>query len=266
MISSEFFQDQFRLWCPQLKRLLWNPPYSNELPAFPCPACREGHLISDKKDLLKSESGPSIRAHGHEAWDPEWIEERFVALLRCNSPSCGDVVGLVGKGSYLEGYVTHGDGSWEQVATPTYTPISFWEAPPIIRVCEECPDSVLDQLKRSFPQYWLDLSACANAIRSTVEILLTERGIPRETEGKHGRKVWINLHDRVVMFKTGNDAAAELLLAIKVLGNAGSHGDELRIDDLLDAYEVLEHVIDIVYSTKATRAAAVAAKLKARLE
>lgn len=193
------------------------------------------------------------------------MDERFSTLSRCNNPSCGYVVGAVGRVSFSESYSTLPNGEWDVDVVPLFTPMAFWEAPPIIRVCVECPEDVDAQLKRSFPLYWIDRRACANAVRITVEILLTERGVPETTTDRHGKPVRINLHHRIEKFRAKNQAAAELLLAIKMLGNVGSHGDDVTMDDLLDAYEILDHVIDAIYSTRAIRAATLASGLTARL-
>lgn len=248
-----------------MNRTLWCPPYRGSLPSFPCPACREGHLLSSADDLREAETGESKRAHGHEAWDPEWVDERFSTLFRCNNPNCGHVVGAAGTVSVRESPSTLPNGDWDMEYVPLFTPMAFWEAPPIIRPCAECPEDVAAQLSRSFPLYWLDRSACANAVRATVETMLTERGIPETTTNRQDKIVRISLHDRIEKFKAMNQAAADLLLAIKVLGNVGSHGDDVTVDDLLDAYEILDHVVDTVYSTRAERAARLASELTARL-
>lgn len=207
----------------------------------------------------------SKRAHSHEAWDYEWVDKRFSTLLMCNNPNCGHVVGTVGTVSFTESYSTLPNGEYDMDVVPMYTPMAFWETPPIIRSCADCPEDVGAHLNRSFSLYWQDRSACANAIRATVETILTERGVPETTTNRLGKMVRINLHTRIEKFRAMNQAAADLLQAIKVLGNVGSHGDEVSADDLLDAYEILDHVIDTVYNTRAERAAMLASKLTARL-
>lgn len=248
-----------------MNRSLWRPPYRGSLPSFPCPACEQGHLLSSADNFRQAETGESKRAHDHEAWEPEWVVERFSTLFRCNNPNCGHVVGAAGIVSTEESYSTLPNGEWDVEYVPLFTPMAFWEAPPIIRACAECPEDVDAQLQRSFPLYWIDRGACANAVRATVEILLTERGVPDTTTDRHGKTVRISLHHRIEKFRVMNQAAADLLLVIKLLGNVGSHGDDVTVDDLLDAYEILDHVIDAVYNTRAERAARLASELTARL-
>jgi hypothetical protein len=193
------------------------------------------------------------------------MDSRFSALMLCNNPNCAHIVAVIGTVSFDLEHSYLPNGGWDTEAVPLFTPMAFWEAPPLIRVRTDYPEDVDGQLKRSFPLYWLDRGACANAIRATVETLLTERGVPETTVNLHGNTVRISLHDRIVKFQATDPAAAALLLAIKLLGNAGSHGDDVTRDDLLDAYEIVDHVIDTIYNTRAAHAATLASALTARL-
>lgn len=217
------------------------------------------------EDIQEMETGASQQARSHDAWEPNWIASRFTALLRCNNPGCGHVVAVLGTVSFDENYATNPDGSWERDVLSFYTPTAFWEAPPIIRTCPECPGEVVDQLHRSFALYWLDHGACANAIRAAVEAILTERNVPTTMVNRDGKEVRISLHGRIEKFAASDSITAELLLVIKLLGNVGSHGDEVTKEDLLDAYDIVEHVIDTLYSTRAAQVAGIASELKARL-
>ena len=44
----------------------------------------------------------------------------------------------------------------------------------------------------------------------------------------------------------------DLILAIKWLGNAGTHdgGAKVTLDDVMDAYELTDHILQEVYSPK----------------
>ena len=75
----------------------WFASFSrNEVPAFPCPRCRKATLKLDLKTLVSEETGAYKANKKHEAWEPEWIEERFIALLRCSVAKCGEVVAVSG--------------------------------------------------------------------------------------------------------------------------------------------------------------------------
>ena len=82
-----------------------------------------------------------------------------------------------------------------------------------------------------------------------MEALLTERGVARHFNNTKNKRKLLSLHNRIVKFRAKNAASAEALLAIKWLGNEGSHStpEGLGFEDLLDAYELFEHVIEQIY-------------------
>ena len=175
------------------------------------------------------------------------------------------MVGVTGKISYESGHEYLPNGDWEPTLYALYTPLAFAEAPPVIRVCEGCPESVSAELDRSFALYWMDRRSCATAIRSAVELLLDERSIPRKVERKPERYSRLPLHDRIVRFRENDPEPAKLLLAIKVIGNVGTHGEDIAFNDLLTGYEILDHVIDLIYSGRAARISGLADEVLARL-
>jgi len=54
------------------------------------------------------------------------------------------------------------------------------------------------------------------------------------------------------------------LMALKWLGNSGSHSGEVSRDDLLDAFEILEHALAELLEQKSERIAALAKKMTAK--
>jgi hypothetical protein len=57
------------------------------------------------------------------------------------------------------------------------------------------------------------------------------------------------LHDRILSFKNKHSQsdAADFLLAIKWLGNAGSHVGRITKDDVLDGFDMLEVALDKIF-------------------
>ena len=105
------------------------------------------------------------------------------------------------------------------------------------------------ELTKAFGLYWSDRGSSANRLRAATETLLSERRVPRFTINRNRKRVRISLHDRIEIFKARDADSAEYLLAIKWLGNTGSHYglDEFSDDDLLDGFELFEHVVERVY-------------------
>lgn len=67
-------------------------------------------------------------------------------------------------------------------------------------------------------------------------------------------KTGYTLHKRIERFKIKNPEQAESLMAIKWIGNSGSHTNRsLTKDDILDSFEILEHVTTKLYETDTKR-------------
>jgi hypothetical protein len=80
-----------------------------EWPVWPCPECYEGRLVLQAQSLKQIEHGHSANAHGHEAWEPEWISKQFSALLKCNLPECGEAVSVAGSVTVKESQSNYED-------------------------------------------------------------------------------------------------------------------------------------------------------------
>ena len=75
-----------------MKRELWKPPFKT-FPSWPCPTCDTGTVALIDETLKFAETGPSENAREHFAWEPEWLDERFVAMLVCNNAGAVTVTG-----------------------------------------------------------------------------------------------------------------------------------------------------------------------------
>lgn len=229
-------------------RTLWKEQIRT-WPVWPCPHCGSIALSINKDTLVTEETGTSRAAHSHDAWEVSWISERFTAQLLCGNGSCGNVVVVCGNVQCDEHMLYDHEGLTQGEILRTYVPRYFYEPLPVFPIEQECPDAVGDELRKSFGLLWCDVSSAANRLRVAVEALLTERGIKRTTINKGGKRQSLTLHSRILDFKSNEPDAADTLLAIKWLGNEGSHAgtEALSVEDLLDAYELFEHAIEQVY-------------------
>jgi hypothetical protein len=206
-----------------------------------------------KGSLQKAEAGDSQRAHQHEAWDPDWIKTRFVVLFRCTNDKCGEVVTCSGDSEVSEEYSNDPDGKevreWLDIFTPShfYPPLRFFNLP------AECPEEVIHHLDRAFATAWSDTASTANAMRTALEAILTERSIPRTSINKKRKRVPLSLHHRIEKYVAKDTENSDLLLALKWLGNEGSHahGEPSGITELLEGFRVFEHVIEHIYVNRA---------------
>lgn len=81
-----------------------------------------------------------------------------------------------------------------------------------------------------------------------VELLLDALRIKKLTINKHGKRMRLCLHDRIVSMKSKYPTVHNKLLAIKWLGNEGSHPGTLTRDLVFDALDIFESVLDKLYS------------------
>jgi hypothetical protein len=82
---------------------------------------------------------------------------------------------------------------------------------------------------------------------------MDERGIARRFRTKKGKLEDLSLHARIERFAKKNPNVGNTLIAIKWLGNTGSHSPDLKANDVLDAFELLLHAIEEIYESKTVR-------------
>ena len=225
------------------------------LPDWPCPTCGKGHLKSSKENLLSKETGPSKAAHEHDAWDPEWIDSRFAGLLTCNFANCGELVAILGNVSVVEDYGHDHDGNPTQEYNERYAPRSLSPAPLLIRPPADTPELVQGALKEASSLIWQSAEGAANQVRQAVEHLMDEQSVTKSAPG-----AYLSLHNRIKEFENKDAKNAEILLAVKWLGNSGSHAGGLTREDLFDAFDMVELVLVNLYDTTT---ATIMAKVKA---
>jgi hypothetical protein len=64
---------------------------------------------------------------------------------------------------------------------------------------------------------------------------------------KNRKKVPMTLHSRLELFKLKNPDLGDKLIAIKWLGNSGSHNSVLKASDVINGYALFEHVIREIF-------------------
>jgi len=219
-------------------------PFSkNSLPAWHCPTCGDGVLALEPNSLRKEETRDSKNARSHDAWEPDWIHSRFDAVLRCGSPNCRDVVMLLGHTEWFEYYDEEHGQNIEEALMPTYF------EPPVmpIQIPRECPEAVRNSVSVAAQLLWTNPPAAGNALRTALEALLSHKKILQRGKDRKGKSFSLKLHARIELFQKKEPRIGEILLAIKWLGNVGSHSNELSKKDVLDGFELLEHALEEMF-------------------
>lgn len=207
----------------------------------PCPSCNIGTLeIPSNDGVLKTETESSKEMNSYGGY--YYSDYLFSIHMKCDN--CKEVV--VVSGFMSEENFPSDEEKGNQISV---TPILYYPAPKIINIPESCPKSVEKILNETFRLFWLDLGSCANKIRIAIEVLLNEQGVA-QTKQKENKNVDLSLHSRLELFEKINPDTARHLMAIKWIGNAGSHFFEIDNEAVLDAYELLEYSLEKLYDDR----------------
>lgn len=108
----------------------------------------------------------------------------------------------------------------------------------IIRCKLPVPKPIRQCLELSFSLYYTDLQMCATYLRKTIEAVLTHQKLSHESL-------------KCKIDKVENKWLKSLLTGIKDLGNTSTHANynskKITRADVLDAYEILEEIMDEYY-------------------
>jgi len=236
----------------------------SHVPAWACPVCREGRLTLGKDSLISKENAESRRDHDHDAWDLDWIRLVFSCVFHCSNEKCKQPVACSGSGSVESNDYIDDDGDWAQDIEEWYTPQFFHPALKLMDLPESCPPKVVEYLCESFASVYANPSAALNSARTALEALMTSLGVKRFSIG-NGKKRSIPLHQRIQLLPEKYKDQREMLVAVKWLGNVGSHdGDKASTADVMLAYDMLEHVLSEIYEERSKKLRALAASVNRR--
>jgi len=238
-----------------ITRTIWKNWFRTEdVPAWPCPTCNKGILIGGKKDIKVYENVTSAAYRRDSDWEPYWISGHFTGVLKCNNEKCEERVVVSGEMAVDEAheYDTEFQG-WNFSYIEVLKPQIFIPSLNIFQFHKDVPKQISEAIGESFKLFWIDSSSCGNKIRTIIEIIMDEQKIAKTYTSK-GKRKGHSLHKRIELFKNVKVEEGELLMAIKWIGNSGSHWEhELTKDDTLDAYEILEHCITKLYEKDSQR-------------
>ena len=204
-----------------------------------CPRCDRQTLQMRKGTRSREESRKSRDAVSQTGWDPDWIHGIFSALVECAASGCREVISVAG--TYGTEHV-HPDEYEER-----FYPRFFCPPIPLIDVPVGTPRSVRDILDEAFAVFWVSNGGCANRLRVLVERILDAKRVPKTKVGKGGKRKRMCAHDRIKLLRGRQKDIGEALLALKFLGNEGSHESKLIKEDVLDAFQIVEHVLSKLY-------------------
>jgi len=206
-----------------------------------CPYCVEGRLELDNARLRIEEYENSKKKRGIYDIENPWVEFESccAGILKCNNKICGELVSFCGtlRGEDIECDDPSSETGTSFVYLEFIEPLFIHPSPHLIKMSSHYPKTVTAHLQESFRLFWVDKMSCANKLRVVVEDVLNHFKVKRTNKNRKP----LTTHDRLEIFSKNPRFTdpARYLLAIKWIGNIGSHSG--RFDD-----KVLESGFDFI--------------------
>jgi hypothetical protein len=202
-----------------------------------CRTCGEGYVSWEKPVTARTEQ--SMKDMDCPGWEPEWITGTMHVIGHCDYSECKQRV--IGVGKFRVDYATSALGSEHQgVPYSEFYKVEYFNPPlPLLSLPEAVPQDVRNAIDRAAPIIFVDPSSAATVLRSSIELFLTDWGIPAYDSSNRR----ITLHKRIELWKaaTENQQVGEQLLAVKWIGNSGSHeGEPLSVRAVVDGLEFMD--------------------------
>jgi hypothetical protein len=228
---------------------------------YDCPSCSKGFLKVVEESFAEKETKKSRDMHDDEEWGPDYFGTVYGGILECSNPACKEVVSSSGYGWDEETQFYDEKGIPDSSYVRFYKPVTFYPPLKPFTCHRDTPKNVSDEIEISFSLMFSDPASSANHIRVALEHLLTHLKIKRFNMN-NGRRHFLSLHNRIPLLPAKYEEIKDIFLAIKWLGNAGSHSNQMvTLDDVLDSYELTIELLDEIFSKQRKQAKTLARKI-----
>ena len=209
---------------------------------WPCPACGQMTLQVIKESFVRKNTAAACSYEVEGGYEPEHDVSVFSCMASCSRQQCQEVVACSGK-SVME--LDWDEQHTRDVYHHVNKPLSFVPALHPFAIADKCPEEIAEALEAAFSVFLMQPGAAANLIRISVEAMMTAMDVPERTD--KGKR--IVLHQRLKNLPEIYGPYKDPLMAIKFLGNAGSHSfDGVSVSDIEDAFEIMEYVVNDLFS------------------
>ncbi|MFD9757078.1 DUF4145 domain-containing protein [[Kitasatospora] papulosa] len=219
-------------------------PFS-EWPSLLCPQCGQ---ITLESDIVSFQSVASLslgEISEEDAADPSGY---FYGELKCPRMPCGNRHVVVGEWGLDWGPASIA-GTENDPYLFGYTVKHILPELPLVDTSFSVPEELMVMINSASAVLLADPSAAANRIRSAIDCLLDDKGVRKYPP--NSRKSKLTTHKRIELFKAKNSAAADQLMAMKWIGNVGSHeSDLIPLAFLLDGIEHFARALELVYDPR----------------
>ena len=213
-----------------------------------CPSCIRGKLIIIKDTFHYEETKKSKLQHPSEGFTPWDVDYVYSCLLKCSK--CNDIISNSGTGGIAMAYTCDEYGHSPDYSQNEFFPKYFSPNLKLFKYPKTTNIEVTKEINKSFSLFFCDPSSSANHIRIAIEKLLNYLKVDSVKENG----TYINLHNRIEKLSDDSNKYKNHLLAIKFIGNAGSHSDKrITKNDVLDAYEIINELLIEIFDKKSEK-------------
>lgn len=211
-----------------------------------CPNCESGYI--GFAEPTEDESHESAPHHSHEAFEPDWVRGTFVVRGQCENRDCQ--LAVHGTGDYFVAYSRQADDydSRGPIYSSHYNLTHLHPPMLIMPIPEAAPEEVREGVLRASRVLFADSGLAATALRSTVERFLSTQGIASISGSGRFQSASERI-DQWLAVDRKRKPVADLLSAVKWLGNAGTHEDSaLTITEVLEGASMLDEALHRLYT------------------
>lgn len=164
--------------------------------------------------------------------------------MHCTNPACGQWVVITGTYRVV---INNGDPEYGQYGELLQLK-TFDPSLPLLEVPAGVPDEVTEAIAAAAAKIiWLDPSSAANRLRTAVERVLDDQKVRKTRLTKKNTRQRLTAHARIEEFKPKNLAASEAMMAVKWMGNDGTHYSGMTATDVLEGATVLQLALKAIY-------------------
>jgi hypothetical protein len=156
----------------------------------------------------------------------------------------------------VAGVTSHHEGGWDPSELEIFQslePHYIEPAPQIFAIPRRYPKEAKKELQAAFSLFWPDPGAALNRLRTSMELYLDAEGVQRKARKKDGSYRQLPLHERIQRFAAKYPEIDETMLAVKWLGNLGSHESSVSRQEALEAFELLDYILEEVVVGRRSR-------------
>lgn len=228
-----------------------------EWPALLCPSCRLAVL---EPTIGVVESLASITGREGEPLGSSEQSGFFHGTLSCSRTPCRNVYVVAGEWSRSP----EGIADFDNDTGPTGLEVRhILPALPLMDFPDSVPRTIIGLVDSASAVILSDTSAAATRIRAAIECLLDEQRIRKTSPSK--RSVKLSTHERILLFRSIDSKAADLMMAMKWIGNIGTHeSSPLPLSVVLDGTELFARAIELIYDRQAHALERLAANINRR--